>query len=497
MWLTDVLVGPEVGGDYGPYRQSERSHIHKEHALQLLKSGHAYRCFCTVDRLQALAESRAHLGLASEYDRTCEGIPESESAARAEAGEAHVIRLRVPDQYPEFTDLVYGRIKPGMPNRHGQPAYEDPILIKTDGLPTYHLANVVDDHLMQITHVIRGIEWLPSTPKHKYLYNAFGWKPPAFCHVGLLQDIEGKKLSKRSGDVHVAEYAKNGYLPEALVNFVALLGWNNRAKSDILPLKSLVERFNVTDLTKGNTKVNFGKLIYFQKAYIQKYASPEHHEGSRFRLLLIDQIRKALEERFPDTPEGLKSTEYLSEVLESDIKNFVTADKYVDQHDYFFLPTPNFDCTEANIYREKLSGDEVVKGKEALNIMIKSIKRRREKGHDWNEDLIHKIIEDNWEEKEPYKMVIRNLRYALAGGRSGPSINRIMMLLGEEECLKRMREVQWSGKRGQVDDKGRVVMTWKEPPVEPEDDTEDSEGTINDLIRKSGGRREHLKDKIN
>lgn len=126
--------------------------------------------------------------------------------------------------------------------RHGEPAFEDPVLIKADGLPTYHLANVVDDHLMKITHVVRGIEWLPSTPKHVFMYSAFNWKPPIFCHVGLLQDPSGQKLSKRSGDVHVSEYRDKGYHPEALLNFVALLGWHNQLRKDFLPLKELEKR---------------------------------------------------------------------------------------------------------------------------------------------------------------------------------------------------------------------------------------------------------------
>lgn len=154
------------------------------------------------------------------------------------------MRLLVPDQYPPFFDLVYGKVGKGTKpaTKKVDYAYDDPILLKSDGLPTYHLANVVDDHHMKITHVIRGTEWLPSTPRHMAMYQAFGWEPPAFAHVGLLVDEEGNKLSKRNMDIDVASYRKNGFLPEAVDNFVALLGWSHRNRSDVMSLQELSDR---------------------------------------------------------------------------------------------------------------------------------------------------------------------------------------------------------------------------------------------------------------
>lgn len=154
------------------------------------------------------------------------------------------MRLLVPDQYPPFFDLVYGKVGKGTKpaTKKVDDAYDDPILLKSDGLPTYHLANVVDDHHMKITHVIRGTEWLPSTPRHMAMYQAFGWEPPAFAHVGLLVDEEGNKLSKRNMDIDVASYRKNGFLPEAVDNFVALLGWSHRNRSDVMSLQELSDR---------------------------------------------------------------------------------------------------------------------------------------------------------------------------------------------------------------------------------------------------------------
>ncbi|KAK6536445.1 Glutamate--tRNA ligase mitochondrial [Arthrobotrys megalospora] len=479
--------GPQVGGNYGPYRQSERSHIHKEHAERLLETKHGYRCFCSIDRLRSLAEQRRALGLTSEYDRTCASLDPSESAARAAAGEPYVVRLRVPDVYPMFTDAVHGRIKPGRATvRHGEPAFEDPILLKQDGLPTYHLANVVDDHLMEITHVIRGAEWLPSTPKHVFMYQAFGWEPPVFCHVGLLMDMEGHKLSKRSGDVHISEYRDKGYLSEALLNFVALLGWNNRLRSDVLPLEALVENFSIKDLTKGNTKVNFGKLDHLQRAFIAAYSIPEDGDTSKpssFVASIVEAVQNAVAVRFPEVPEELRHPEYIEAILESDMKNYITPVKFAETHDYFFLPSPDWDSIEANVYREKMSGEDVIKGKEALATIVKAIKKRPAGLLEWNDDYIGHILANNWEDEDSRKMVQRNLRYALAGGKGGPGIHKIMMILGEEEVVRRLENVRWYGKRGQLDDKGRVVMTWKEPP-EPVDD--DDEEEIKDMLKKSG-----------
>ncbi|KAK6533594.1 Glutamate--tRNA ligase mitochondrial [Orbilia ellipsospora] len=477
--------GPEVGGPYGPYRQSERSRIHKAHAETLLATGHAYRCFCSTDRLRALAEHRRALGLTSEYDRTCASIPADESLSRELAGEPHVIRLRVPDIYEPYTDAIYGRIKPGKTTiRHGEAAFEDPILIKQDGLPTYHLANVVDDHMMNITHVIRGMEWMPSTPKHIFMYSAFGWTPPTFCHVGLLQDVEGKKLSKRTGDVHVAEYRAKGYLPEALLNFVALMGWNNRSTSDLLPLEALVENFSLRDLTKGNTKVNFSKLDFLQRAYVESYATSLSKPD--FIPSIISSLQTALATTFPQVPEILRSPEYLSLVLDSDLKNYITPTRFIKQHDYFFLPSADFDCAEAVRFREKLTGEDVLRGKEAVQVILTAIKKRENKEVQWDESFLDTVLEVNWpDDKEAHKIVNRNLRYALAGGKSGPGIHKIMMILGEEEVEKRLKGVRWYARGGLVDEKGRVVMTWKEPKEEEEgEDEEEEEKEIEELVRK-------------
>ncbi|MCJ1231601.1 Glutamate--tRNA ligase mitochondrial, partial [Toensbergia leucococca] len=219
---------------------------------------------------------------------------------RASGGEPHTVRLRVPDIYPEYSDLVYGLV--GKQNRntslkYSESAYEDPILLKSDGLPTYHLANVVDDHTMEISHVIRAVEWMPSTPKHLMLYNAFGWKPPNFAHVGLLQDISRQKLSKRNMDLDIRSFDRDGIFPEALVNYVALLGWSHTLGSDVLSLPDLIKNFNLK-FTKGNTVVDFKKLLYLQAKHAQKYSE---EDGAMFESL-VDRVFNTVREHLQAQP---------------------------------------------------------------------------------------------------------------------------------------------------------------------------------------------------
>ena len=242
--------------------QSKRLSLYQSHIGPLLQGGHAYRCFCSAERLDNLNQARNDKGLPLGYDRKCLDISIPEAERRAAGGELHVIRFRASDQgYPEYKDLVYGKVQ--RPRMQGFDVYDDPILIKSDGFPTYHYANVVDDHLMKISHVIRGAvsflhhcrvdlrgnienpflrqEWISSTPFHIALYNAFQWDPPAFAHVGLLQDENRQKLSKRNHDLDIQSFERNGVLPHTMVNFAALLGWSHNRKSDVMNLQELTD----------------------------------------------------------------------------------------------------------------------------------------------------------------------------------------------------------------------------------------------------------------
>jgi glutamyl-tRNA synthetase len=265
--------GPEVGGDYGPYYQTERLDIYQKYIKVLLDQGHAYRCFCTPERLAQVNEERQKAKLLPGYDRFCRNLDPSESDHRAETGESFVVRLKVPlTGSITLHDAIRGDIT--IENE----TIQDTVLIKSDGIPTYHFAVVVDDHLMEITHVLRGEEWISSFPIHLHLYNFFGWEPPIFAHLPLILNPAGKgKMSKReerapNGKVYpvfVHTFKERGYLPEALVNYLALVGWSYDDKTEIMSREELIERFSLERVNPSPAAWNYDKLDHFNGIYIR------------------------------------------------------------------------------------------------------------------------------------------------------------------------------------------------------------------------------------
>jgi len=249
--------------DEGPVVQSERLPMYKKFAQELVEKGHAYYCFCSSDRLEQLREQQRIAKLATKYDRTCTKLDKSLVEQKLSAGEKHVIRLRIPDGETVFEDVVRGTIK------INNEEVDDQVLLKSDGFPTYHLAVVVDDHEMGVTHVIRAEEWLSSVPKHVALYRAFGWDLPTYAHIPLVLNPDRSKLSKRQGDVAVEDYLAKGYLPQALVNFVALLGFNPKADQEIYTMQELIDLFDLTKINKSGAVFNIEKLDWMNGEYIR------------------------------------------------------------------------------------------------------------------------------------------------------------------------------------------------------------------------------------
>ncbi|MDR1319631.1 MAG: glutamate--tRNA ligase [Treponema sp.] len=270
--------GPDKGGPAAPYVQSERSGLYRKYAEELIGRGRAYYCFCTAERIEQVRQERkaAYSGEAggsreSGYDRRCRNIPADEAAARAASGEAHTIRLKIPlGETTRFTDQLLGEIE--WKNDDVNP---DPVLLKSDGFPTYHLANVVDDHLMGISHILRAQEWLSSTPLHVILYRCFGWEHPLFCHLPMVMGPDGKKLSKRHGATSIDEFRRQGYLPEALINYTALLGASYGEERDIFSLKELEERFSLDKLNKAPAVFDYKKLEWYNGQYIRMKSDEE------------------------------------------------------------------------------------------------------------------------------------------------------------------------------------------------------------------------------
>jgi glutamyl-tRNA synthetase len=262
--------GPDVGGPLGPYRQSERTDLYREHADRLLASGHAYRCFCTPERLQRVREEQSARKEAPGYDRFCRDLTPQQVEANLAAGMSSSIRFRMPlaGETP-VVDLLRGEIVFQNAN------LEDLILLKSDGYPTYHLANVVDDHLMAISHILRGEEWIPTAPIHVRLYDAFGWDAPLFAHMPLILAPGGGKLSKRHGSTAMEEFRAQGYLPEALMNYLALLGWSLDGTTEMFTRDDLLETFTLERVNPSPGTFDYNKLRWFNQQYINHVLTVE------------------------------------------------------------------------------------------------------------------------------------------------------------------------------------------------------------------------------
>jgi glutamyl-tRNA synthetase len=283
--------GPDRGGPNGPYRQSERKEIYLEYAQLLIQHGHAYKCFCTPERLQKLRQEQKEKGLDPGYDRHCRDLDEKIIEEHERRGDASVVRLKIPlEGETSFTDMIRGRIA------KQNSVLDDLVLIKSDGFPTYHLANVVDDHAMHVSHVIRGDEWISSTPRHILLYDAFGWEAPSFAHVPVILAQGGGKLSKRHGATMVQEFRERGYLNEALLNFIALLGWALDDKTEFFTLEELIAHFHIERVNKASAVFSYEKLDWFNGHYIREKSIPELYDALR-PFLIKDGIISSENER--------------------------------------------------------------------------------------------------------------------------------------------------------------------------------------------------------
>jgi glutamyl-tRNA synthetase len=302
--------GPDIGGPYAPYTQSERLNIYQKYIKELLDKGLAYYCFCTEERLNEVRAIQKANHQIPRYDRHCLNLTKEEITAKLKAGEPYVVRLKMPDNEDiEFNDLIRGKIK------FNTRDLDDQVLIKSDGMPTYHFAVVVDDHLMKITHVFRGEEWLSSTPKHILLYRYFGWEPPKFAHLTVLLDpTHSGKMSKRTGSVSAQVFLNDGYLPEAMLNFLMLLGWNPGTNQEIFTLTDFVKQFSLEKLNKKAAIFDRKKLDYLNGLYIRQKSDEQLlpffkkflPQASDDQIKILIPVLKDRLVKFADLPEQLK-----------------------------------------------------------------------------------------------------------------------------------------------------------------------------------------------
>lgn len=411
----NIDEGPNEGGNYGPYRQSDRMDIYKKYVDMLLESGHAYYCYCTKDRLNHLRETASQLKppTTATYDRKCYHSNDEQTDSIKP-----VVRFKAPEEYEAFTDLIHGKLNLQPQYNNTDRRYDDFVIMKSDGLPTYHLANVVDDHLMKITHVIRGEEWLPSTPKHIALYRAFGWEPPSFIHIPLLTSLEDKKLSKRSGDIGILSMKQRGILPEAIVNFCALFGWSpprlvsGVSTSEVMTLEDLSKKFSLDQLTKGNAKVNDSKLHFFNKSHLaRKIENPQ----------LLDQMVNEYFPEFQRTAGSQYDKEYLRKILKTLGPSLNSLNELGNKHSYLFKGVDH-----SIIDRESIPA----KSKEILQILS-----QLPADASFNDNITSVLQQiPDIEKKDVFKAV----RYALSGGVLGLTIPLLIEVIGKNEYKNRI-----------------------------------------------------------
>jgi len=403
--------GPEKTGNYGPYFQSERTEIYNKYVQELLDKGKAYRCFCTPEDLAEMRRERKAKGLDTRYDGRCRNLTKTKIENHLDNGSKHVIRLKVPREGEiTFYDIV--REKVTFP----WDMVDDQILIKSDGYPTYHLANVIDDHLMKVSHVIRGEEWLSSVPKHLFLYEAFDWKPPKMCHLPLLLNPDKSKLSKRQGDVAVEDFLKKGYLPETLLNFVALLGWHAPGDQEFYTLPELEKAFSLKRINKSGSVFDIEKLNWMNGQYL--------------RNLELAVIGKYARKYFFEAGYHIQNEKHYLELVDLARNRIHKLDEVIDFAKPFF--------SELEFTNENRDVLETESSQTLFKFWIDNIRDSIK----INEELINELLKRSAQELGiKGKNLYPPLRLALYGSVHGPELPTIIEILEKEKVLKRFNNV--------------------------------------------------------
>ncbi|CAG8561226.1 15023_t:CDS:10 [Funneliformis caledonium] len=415
------------------FYQSERTKIYKSHVDKLINDGNAYRCFCTLERLKEIRIKAQRSGKGVVYDRHCLHLSQKEIEQKLAQGIPFTIRLKTPNGVVIINDLVHGNVE--FNDKH----IDDAILLKSDGYPTYHLANVIDDHSMGITHVLRGEEWLSSTPKHIILYKLFGWELPNFVHLPLLLNTDKSKLSKRSGDINVEDFANKGYLPEALINFVALLGWSPvNSKNDVFTMEELISEFTLEHLGHSGTIVMREKLDWLNKQHILR--KTESEGGLKD---LVNLLKPSVNERFA---EKLKSTkdkyrledEYLTNVI-TVMKDRIRNIKDIPELCEYFFIEPNYHLKDSRLLRKKIPDDVL---KTISNLSLTKLNEFKDDELEFQVDKIKPMIQ-SIATQTGYKqnLIMMTLRYIITGIKVGAGVAETMKTIGKEACLKRINKV--------------------------------------------------------
>jgi len=401
--------GGEKRGALGPYKQSERLNIYAEYIDQLVTTGHAYHCFCTQERLTQMREDQKTSGQLPKYDRHCRNLSAAEVNEKLNAGVPHVVRIKMPDEgVIGWEDAIRGHVEFDVKN------VDDGVLLKSDGFPTYHFAVVVDDHLMKITHVLRGEEWISSTPKHLLLYTAFGWEAPIFAHMPLIRNADKSKLSKRKNDVSILSYRDKGYLPEALLNFIALLGWSHPNKEEIFSLEEFLNIMSLDRIQKTGPVFDSKKLDWMNGVYIRNLPMDE----------LITRLQPFLPDDFPH--------DRMKQLLPLVLERLVTLNDIEELTSFFYRP---IQVELQPLLKKSHAGEVQTQLIETLGAMSELV--------DWTSENLEQALRQ-LQEKHEYKksQYFMMLRHAVTGREFTPPLFETMAALGKEVTLERLAHAQ-------------------------------------------------------
>ncbi len=430
-WLgLDYSEGPDIGGDTGPYRQSERFHLYGDYARKLVEDGKAYYCFCTRDRLEKLRERQKAMKQAPGYDGHCRSLTEEDIKAKLEAGEPYVIRLKMPyEGETVIKDRLRGEV------RFENNKIDDQVLLKADGFPTYHLANVVDDHLMNITHVIRAEEWIASTPKHIQLYRAFGWEEPEFIHMPLLRNQDKTKISKRKNPVSLNWYRDEGYLKEGLVNFLGLMGYSFGENKEIFSLQEFIDNFNIDNVSLGGPVFDLVKLGWVNNQHMRmkdlgelvELAKPFFRAEGYIGETLTEKEEKALTTVVEILREGANTLKQIAKEAHL---------YYVDE---FELPVATEDMNK----KDRKSIDRMYSaindetGKASIKLFMSKLEVA---GEELTVEEAKAMLNETMEEigEGPGK-VLMPLRVVVTGQARGAELYNVVSIIGRDRTLNRIR----------------------------------------------------------
>ncbi len=406
-------------GDYGPYIQSERLDIYRKYVDKLIESGHAYYCFCSKERLDLVRDEQKVKGLAPKYDGLCRNVSLEEAKERIASGEEYVARLKLPRNHDiKFHDLVRGDIVINSDDS------DDQVLLKSDGYPTYHMAVVVDDHLMKISHIVRGEEWLSSTPKHVYLYEALGWEKPVYVHLPTVLNKERKKLSKRHGDVAVGDFREKGYFPQGLINYLALVGWTPEDNEEILSMDDLIEKFSFERVSRTGGIFDKEKLDWVNAHYMRDASVEEIVD------MTIPYLKEAnlIDDAFVED-----NYDWLCLLIETVQESLHTAKEIVEKVEFIF-------DNDIEIREEKSL--ELIKG-EQVPVLLDAIKEElasvEEIDLEYAKGFMKKIQKATGVKG---KNLFMPVRVALTGSNHGPEFVNVLVLLGKEDILKRVEVIE-------------------------------------------------------